>query len=548
MQSVRTRAAGVWMWLPLVAACSAPAAGTGAATADAQIGDDLALTDITPDSATADVSGAVDVATADVGGDAVDADSTADAGADAPADVPQDQEADASPDAGPDVENPGPPPGNPVQPPEPATWTVSGDCVVPEPVPTPLCMTVKCAAGQVCMGAGICVPDGPFDLPTTLPSQVAPALASRPDGAWAVAWYDGTIDTEMHVYINVSVGGGAQVSPDLQVDEPGPQTAYAPSLVSLANGTWLVVWREELWFQGQVRFWGRRVATDGSHVLGPQFEITQGWQYVGGGSTNVVSPLAVRLRNDAFLVAWPSAAVLGEPMTVHARRLDQLGAVVGPELEVGAGVGVEAYSPAIAPLPLGESLLTWQASTSKGPVRVFGRHFGNDGSPLGAVMQLSPGQQPYEALPDVTAFEDGAVLLVWKIAQEFSSTVGVDIVARRLPADFAIANGGSLHGAGADPDGTYPDQPPTVTLSSGRAAILWHQASIPGSDVYLRRYYRQPDLLDCETTAIAGPLDGTEGGTRHLPAAEALPDGRLLVAWNTYVTGGVKLRMRFLPW
>ena len=496
------------------------------ADAGVDLADALTATDVAPDVPdTADVADAPDAQDADDSDDTDDADDT----------TPQN-------------DDPGPPQGNPVLPPPDATWTVSNGCVLPVPVDAPQCAGVTCGKGLVCMGAGVCVPPDTFEVPAVTDSQVGPALASRPDGAWAVAWYDGTIDTEMHVYLQVSPKGDATLTPPLQVDDPGSHTAYAPAIVSLVDGTWMVVWRDEEFFVGKVRFYGRRVATDGSHVLGPAFEITQGVQYVGGGSTNVVSPVAVRLRNNALLVAWPAQAQPGEPLSVHARRLDQNGAVSGPELDLGIDPGMQAYSPAIAALPLGESLLIWQGSAGKGDVRVYGRRFGNDGAPVGPVVQFSPGVHPYEALPDVAAFDDGAVLVAWKIAEITSSTTAVDIVAQRWPATYTPVGAGQVLGVGADPVGIYPDQPPTIPLHTERAGVLWHTAVVPGSDVFLRRYYREPDAFDCETTSVAGPLDGVEGPERHLPDAEALPDGRILVAWNTYVAGAPRLRMRFLGW
>lgn len=410
-------------------------------------------------------------------------------------------------------------------------------------------MTVKCTSGFACMGAGKCVPDAAFALPDAGKGQNAASLATRPDGAWAVAWYDGTIDTEMHIQIQVSLQSNSVVTPALQVDDPGPHTAYAPSLVALADGTWLVIWRDEQWMQNQVRFQGRRVATDGSHVLGPAFEITQGWQKTGDGSTNIVSPVAVRLRDDAILVAWPQGdAQTGAP-TVHARRLDQFGALAGPELDVGAGgPNLQAASPAIAPLPLGESLLVWQESTGKGPVRIRGRHFSADGTPLGTVQTYSAAAQDYEALPDVTAFADGAILASWKSGNDLSSTTAVDVKARRFGADLLQTSAAALQAVGTDPSGTYPDQAATVALPTNRAALVWHTAQFPGSDVFLRRYYREPDALDCETTIVAGPPLPGEDSARYLPDAEVLADGRVLVAWNVSAGGLPVVRVKFLPW
>jgi hypothetical protein len=511
----------------LAAACSkAPAAGAP---------DDVLTTDTLQDALIADVAADVpepaDVTqTLDVADVATETDA-----------APKLEDAADVADAG----SIGPAVGPSVAPPPDATWTVAGDCVQAEPVATPGCMTVKCSAGNVCLGSGICTPAEPFALATGTLSQVAPALASRPDGAWALAWYDGTLDTEMHVFLQVSLAGNAALSPPLQVDLPGAHFAYAPSLVALADGTWLVVWRDEQFFAGTVQYFGRRLATDGSFALAPPFEITSGPQWAGNGSTNVVSPLAVRLRDQSVLVAWPAAGKPGELISVHARRLDTSGAPLGLELETGSnGPGVESYSPAIAPLPQGASLLVWQSASNKGHVQVFGRHFDGDGMPVGDVAPLSAGQMAYEALPAVAAFDDGGVFVTWKESDMTTSTSPVAIAGK---AWSALQVQGKAQTVGLDKDGSYPDQAPVATLANERAAIVWHSIAADGG-VFLRRYYRAPDKLDCETTDVAGPIALPETGPRHLPAVEALPDGRVLVAWDTLEGGVSKVRIRILGW
>ena len=518
-----------WL-LALGTACSAPPA-VGSP-------DDVLTTDALVDAAVLDAG--VDTANDVTLVNDVTAPQDIATGVDAPAKM--DDAADA---AATDAASIGPAVGSAVAPPPDATWTVTDSCVQAEPVATPACMTVKCTKGNICLGNGICTPAEPFALDTGTPSQVAPALASRPDGAWALAWYDGTLDTEMHVYVQVAVAGNAALTPPLQVDLPGGHWAYAPSVVALADGTWLVVWRDEQFFSGTLQYFGRRVATDGSFALAPPFEITSGPQWAGGGSTNVVNPLAVRLRDQNVLVAWPAASKPGELLSVHARRLDMNGAPLGPELATGSGgPGVESYSPAIAALPQGASLLVWQSASNKGHVQVFGRHLDGDGLPVGDVAPLSAGQLAYEALPAVAAFADGGVFVSWKESAITTNTSPVAIAGRAWSAGLTP---GQSQAVGQDKDGSYPDQAPVAALANERAAIVWHSIA-PDGGLFLRRYYRAPDKLDCETTDVAGPLAPPDDGPRHLPAVEALPDGRIVVAWDTYEAGVPRVRIRFLGW
>lgn len=519
----------------LAAGCSSPAATTGAddaTTLDAIA--DIAVADLAPDAPPpADVTEVADTL------------ATPDAPTSSDATTKTEDAADV---AAADTTSIGPLPGPAVAPPPDATWTITGDCVVPEPVAAPACMTVKCSKGNACMGNGICTPTEPFSLSTGTLSQVAPALASRPDGVWALAWYDGTLDTEMHVYLQVALGGGGKLTVPLQVDLPGAHWAYAPSVVALADGTWLVVWRDEQFFQGTVQYFGRRLSTDGSFALAPPFEITNGPQGAGGGSSNVVNPLAVRLRDQNVLVAWPAVTKAGDLLSVHARRLDMNGAPLGPELATGSGgPGVESYSPAIAPLPNGACLLAWQSWSNKGHVQVFGRGFDANGLATGAVVPLSAGKTAYEALPAVAAFPDGGVFLSWKQGDVTTSTTPVAIAGKAWSAALTPQTAGQLQAVGEDADGSYPDQAPVAALPGERIAVAWHSVAKDGG-LFLRRYYRAPDKLDCETTDVAGPIAAPEDGPRHLPAVEALADGRVVVAWDTLEGGVPRLRVRVFGW
>jgi hypothetical protein len=219
----------------------------------------------------------------------------------------------------------------------------------------------------------------------------------------------------------------------------------------------------------------------------------------------------------------------------------------GPELETGAGfLGASSDSPGIAALPGGESLLVWQTDANK-KVTVQGRKFDAQGQPTGPVVLLSPVLQPYEAMPHALGFEAGDVLLTWKAAPQGSSTGPVDVMAHRLPIALMGPGAGPITLAGQDPSGIYPDQAPMALQSGDRAAIVWHSADLAQGSVFLRHYYRAGDVLDCQTTDVAGAWLPGEVGQRHRPAIAGFGDGRTLVAWATALDAGIRVALRFLP-
>jgi len=443
--------------------------------------------------------------------------------------------------------------------PEGPLYTVADGCGRPTDLAYPDCAGVTCAEGERCMGAGLCLPAKAVALPSFVGAQSAPALAVRDDGAWAVAYYSGTIpDGVMHVWVQVFAGGGLTSSAPLMLDDDeSPRFNRTPSIAVLDDGSWLVVWRSEGVLTGDLTFRGRLVSGDGARASDRSFPVSETPFTNGGGSTNVDAPVSVALRKGGVLVAWPAQALDSNVLGVYARRIGGQGALLGREIDTGATVpGVAALSPAIAPLPAGGAVLLWQSQDLRGdakedpapPVIVRGRRFDALGLPLGEVFDVTTSAFPYEAMPNATALDDTSLLVSWKTSLVSSVTTAVDIRARRFPLTAtALGSDGAgvEHLVGRDPSGIVPDQAATITLVGDRALVAWHSPDTDVNAVFGRRYYPAEDVFDCEPTHLT---DGTVPVGPILPSAIAFPDGRVLVAWNSGVQPNVKTFLRFLPY
>lgn len=443
--------------------------------------------------------------------------------------------------------------------PEGPLYTVADGCGRPTNLAYPDCAGVTCEEGERCMGAGLCLPAKAVALPSFVGAQSAPSLAVRDDGAWAVAYYSGTIpDGVMHVWVQVFADGGLTSSAPLMLDDDeSPRFNRTPSIAVLDNGSWFVVWRSEGVLASDLTFRGRVVSGDGARASGPSFPVSETPFTNGGGSTNVDAPIAVTLRKGGVLVAWPAQALDSNVLGVYARRIGGQGGLLGREIDTGATVpGVAALSPAIAPLPAGGAVLLWQSQDLRGdvkedpepPVIVRGRRFDSVGLPQGEVFDVTTSAFAYEALPNVTALDDTRLLVSWKTALVSTVTTAVDIRARRFPLTATALGGvgaGVEHLVGRDPSGLVPDQAATITLVGDRALVAWHSPDTDVNAVFGRRYYPAEDVFDCELTNLT---DGTVPVGPILPSAIAFPDGRVLVAWNSGIQPNVKTFLRFLPY
>jgi len=316
----------------------------------------------------------------------------------------------------------------------------------------------------------------------------------------------------------------------------------------MEDGSWLVMWRSEDEVADTIRYRARRMLGDGSGPAAEPFDAnTTPLSFSASmGSTNVVAPVVVRLRDDTIIMAWSGAPVVGSAsIGVYARLFDAAGAPITAELDTGAQLAsVESHSPAIARLPAGAALLAWQGYSGIGKNGQIGRArvISGLGTLPGPVMTITPGVQEYEALPAVAAYPAGEVLVTTKVGDNANATSEVAIRAQLFEAGLdkpgiSVPPGGPISTLATDDDGSYPSSAPVAALSDERAVAVWQNLGASKQTIWARRHYREHDAWDCATTDVGGPDLPGEAGTRVLPALAAFEDGHFVVGYTTILTG-----------
>lgn len=507
----------------------ADAAAGGNADASSQDSDDAAMQD--------GGSGAVDTA---VDADTGDSGAAGDAGADVAGDADGDGSADVAAGV---VVGPGEPGGKVVAGP-------AGSCVEPDKTVPGACQFVSCAAGNVCVGKGECVPKAAFWADSVAPANQAwSAVATRPDGAYAAVWSAGKFfEGDMHIWMRVFAAGDDKGGAPLQVSEVGTPPNLAPSVAAMADGSWMVLWRRDDAANEVVSYQARKVQADGKVLAGPsqQVNTTVLGSSASSGSTNIIAPIVAKLRNGRLLMAWSGGAKGGAtPLGVYARLFDDTGAALTGELDTGAiPVNGQSFSPAIGALSGGKAILTWEgpAVGGKGPRRVLGRVLGEVGAPQSPVLTLSPAAQPYEALPAVAAYASAQTLLTWKSGLDPLATSAVTVRSRLLGEALPQAPGqpvpaGAAADLDADGEGTYPGAAAIAVLSEQRAMAVWHNMGQLDHNIWGKRHYRSADAWDCQVSDVGGPKLTDEVGPRYLPALATWETGKFVLAFSTQLAG-----------
>ena len=306
-------------------------------------------------------------------------------------------------------------------------------------------------------------------------------------------------------------------------------------------------------------YWTQRVSADASGLSGAaqQVNVTKLGSSESSGSTNVIAPVVVRLRNGRLLMAWSGGAQGGAtPLGIYARLFDEKGQPMSEELETGGVLpNGQSFSPAIGALPGGQALLVWQgaANGGKGPQVVRGRMLKDDGSALTPVLTLSPASQPYEALPAVAGYLSGEALVSWKAGDDPNATSAVTVRGRLLGTPLPTLPGALLPAGPAaalddDSVGSYPGAAPVAALSEHRAMALWHNQGQPDHTIWGKRHYRSVDAWDCQVTNLGGPLLPGEGGPRWLPALASWENGKVVLAFSTNLAAMNQFRVAARLW
>jgi len=215
------------------------------------------------------------------------------------------------------------------------------------------------------------------------------------------------------------------------------------------------------------------------------------------------------------------------------RVLNPDGTYKTDELDTGAASMGDESSPVLADTADGGVGLFWQgAPTFTEPFVVMGRFFGPSAQPYGDPFVISPGDFGYEGMPSAAAFHTGEIFVSWKTRQSGFTTGPSKTMGVRISATGDMT-GSQIHLLGDDPSGAYPFYAPVAIAGAGRAAITWHTVDPVLDGTYLRRYYAEDDVIDCDITDVSGPIMPGEAGGRRLPAVLGFEDGRILVAWET---------------
>ena len=367
---------------------------------------------------------------------------------------------------------------------------------------------------------------GEIDLTATIAgSQHTPAITRLLDGGYVIVWTQGEGDLFAQRFdaLGNRMSGEITIAAGSNVYEDGP------SVIGLASGGFAVVWTSQA-FGADTDVRMRLFNADGTPG-GDSFTVH------AASSTNQTQAAVTQLVGGGLIVTWSSYSADQSDIEVWGRRLDPSGSPVGNEfLLSGNTVGVQS-STVITALPGGGLVATWQSVLRAGidpggdnTYDVYARMFDSAGQPVGGQFLVNTYTLSHQMRPAIATLSDGSFVIAWESHSQATETdFGLwaqrfDSAGGRIGSEFRI------------PNITAGDQGEVeiASLNSGGFVVSWMSYGTDGSGggVYARQF-------DAAGLAVGNqfPVNFSTSGDQFSPDVAALPNGRLVVTWQSPDSG-----------
>ena len=227
----------------------------------------------------------------------------------------------------------------------------------------------------------------------------------------------------------------------------------------------------------------------------------------------------------------------GDSFAIRGRYFSSDGGALGDDFLVNSTSVGGQYAPQASELSDGRILIVYSSTDDADgtPGNIRARIIGTDGDFNGDDFILNSTPGGYQSYVDVTPMSDGGALVVWFSSGVFTPDpeggnpsfgpgevrgriIGAD--GQTMGPDFQV-NSTNLN--------THYSKPGATTLEDGRVLVVWHSGDPGDGDwgcVRARLIQADGQLIESDFVINTTPLNNQSS-----PAAEVLPDGRVLVTW-----------------
>jgi hypothetical protein len=363
--------------------------------------------------------------------------------------------------------------------------------------------------------------------------QLYPSITSLSNGGFVVVWESqGQDGSDYGVYGQRFDSNGNKVGSEFRVNTWTTDTQRRTSITSLPNGGFVVVWHSEGQDGSDYGVYGQRFDSNGNKV-GSEFRVNT-W------TTNDQSyPSITSLSNGGFVVVWQSNGQDGSWYGVYAQRFDSSGNKVGSEFQVNTWTTYDERYPSITSLSNGGFVVVWESECEYlgcfeqdgSGDGVYGQRFDSNGNKVGSEFQVNTWTTDNESYPSITSLSNGGFVVVWQSGCD-SECTGQDGSLWGVYGQRFDSNGNKVGSEFQVNTWTTDEQryPSITSLSNRGFVVVWESEEQDGSffGVYGQRFDPNGNKVGSEFQ-----VNTWTTYDQAYPSIASLSNGGFVVVWQS---------------
>jgi len=350
--------------------------------------------------------------------------------------------------------------------------------------------------------------------------QYRPSVTSLTNGSFVVVWtsWPGQDGSSDGVYGQRYNSTGQPVGFEFPVNTNTFSSQYDPAVASLTEGGFMVVWTSYNQDGIGNSIYGQRYDATGFRD-GNEFKVND------YGFNDQTFPSITRLIEGGFVVVWEDEdGQDGSFSGVYGQRYNATGQPAGSEFQVNTYTTSSQKRPRVSGFIEGGFVVVWQSWQDGDGYGVYGQRYNATGQPMGPEFQVNTYTSSYQYSPAVASLTEGGFVVVWLSDGQNGSSTGVY---------------GQVYNAMGQPTGSEFDTftiksqefPVVTSLTEGGFVVLWvsdGQDSSSEKGVYGRRYNAMGQPVSAEFRA-----NNYTTSTQSVPSVVSLAGGRFVVVWES---------------
>ena len=372
---------------------------------------------------------------------------------------------------------------------------------------------------------------------TTVSEQSSPAITGLANGRFVVVWRDfsqtGGDPNFFAVRAQVFNSDGSASGAEFLVNTTTVNSQFEPTITALTDGRFVVAWEDasggfpDHAIRAQV--FNADESTSGSELL------------VNTTTANLQSePTITSLADGRFVVAWTDYSANGgdtSAAAIRAQVFNANGSVSGAEFLINSATAGSQDQPTITAIANGRIVVVWADNSATGGdtsgSAIRAQEFNANGSTFGTEFQVNTISVGNQILPTITGLADGHFVVTWKDGSDIN---GYSVRAQTFNADGSTSGAEFLVNTTTDLDQT---QPTTTALADGRFVMAWVDTSLLVGNPFGAAFVAQLFNANGSTSGAEFLVSTGNISGQYPPAITALADGRFAVAWtDASMTGG----------